>query len=181
VNLSRYRPHFCVGLTLVVLLSGLTLAVAYIVHKYVWATEALETMEPRYARMLGLHEAATKVAESRAAAGALLARYAYPETLPADRVGTELQQRLRAAAEAAGVVISGSQLGSGKAENGVEDVPVTVSLEAENAQLLAMLQTVSEQEPIIHVDSLTLQQPRNRLMAQRLVVQARFSVLRQLP
>lgn len=182
MKLTQYRAYLSVGLTAAGLVLLLVLVFGYLVHKANWADDALGAGEPRFARLLGLREAAEAVRQSRAAADQRMVRYAYPAATGADRVGTDLQQRLRAAAESAGAAVSGSQIVAGKVDNGFEDVPVSVTLEVNHEQLRAMLQDLADETPVIYVDSLTLQPQRGRgVPGERLVVQARFSVLRRLP
>ena len=182
MNIMRYRPQLCVGIVFGILLLALGLPLGYIASKAIWAEDALATMEPRYARLLGMKGAADAVKQSRLAAEAELARYAYPPTVGADRVGTDLQQRLRAIAESAGVAVSGSQIVPGETDKAIEVIPVSLTLEAEAGQLNAMLLALSDQAPAIFTESLALQPVRVRDgVGRRVTVKARFSVLRQLP
>lgn len=149
------------------------------------AEAALEAIAPRYARLAGMRESAAAVARAAAQAEAALAHFAYPPAMGSDRIGTDLQQRLRAAAEAAGVGVVNSQIVAGKTGAGLEEVPVSMTLEAEPGQLQQMLQALqapAEQAPAIFVDGVTIQRPRGRAgETARLTVQGRFSALRRVP
>lgn len=182
MNLIAHRARLSVGSTLacVLLLAGLVLAC--IVDETMRADDTLENIAPRHARLAGLRESADVIGQSAAVADTALAHYAHPATAGTDRIGTDLQQRLRAAAEAAGVGVVGSQIVSGKADNGLEDIPVSMTLEADLGQLQQMLQAVGELTPAVYVDSINIQRARGRNAdPQRLTTQVRFSVLRRLP
>lgn len=168
------------GVVVIVAFAGLLIA-----ERGREAGEVQEAVAPRYARLAGLRESAAAVEQAAAAATAALDRFAYPVTMSGDRIGTDLQQRLRAAAEAAGVGVINSQIGTGKRQADLEDVPVSMTLEAEIGQLRQMLlavQTQSGQAPAIFIDNLGIQRQRSRAGdGGRLTVQARFSVLRRVP
>ncbi len=177
MNLLRYRPHLVVAASLIAVLAVYGAALSYIAAKSAWADEVLQTVEPRYARLLGLRVSAESIGQSLARASAILARHTYPASAVADRVGTDLQQRLRNAAEAAGVGVSGSQIVPGKADQDMEDIGVSMTLDADVAQLQAMLERLEDQSPLIYLDSISFQ-PSGRNAEGRLSIRARFSALR---
>ncbi|MDR1661536.1 MAG: type II secretion system protein M [Azoarcus sp.] len=175
----RSRAALAVGLSVLAALVPVLFVMGYLMHQGFSASAAFERGEPRLARLLGLREAAEQVRRAREAAEDALLAVAYPAEMPADRIGTELQQRLRAAADGAGVAISGSQVIEGKKENEFEQVVVAMSFEASHEQLQQLLQMLVQQRPAIYVDNLVLTAGRSRSASGRLVVQARFCALRQ--
>ncbi|MDR2261785.1 MAG: type II secretion system protein M [Azoarcus sp.] len=179
LRLSRSRAHLAVGLSLLVVLIPFLFAAGYLMHKAIQVNGILVAGEPRLARLLGLRDAAVSVREGRSAAESALSALAYPAEQPSDRVGTELQQRLRAAADGAGIAISGSQVIDGKEENSLEQIVVAMNFDASHEQLQQLLQTLALQTPAIYVDSLILMPMRSRTPNGRLIVQARFCVLKQ--
>lgn len=175
----RSRANLSVGLSVLAVLVPVLVIVGYLAHQWFSANTVLEQGEPRLARLLGLRDAADRVREAREAAEEALSATAYSDDMPSDRVGTDLQQRLRTAADSAGVAISGSQVIEGREENGFEQVVVAMSFESSHEQLQQLLQTLAQQAPAVYVDSLTLMPARSRSADGRLIVQARFCVLRQ--
>ncbi|MDR2690189.1 MAG: type II secretion system protein M [Azoarcus sp.] len=181
LHTPRARASFAVGFCVVLVLAPCLFVLTYLVHKTLWAKEAIDAGEPRLARLLGLREAATQIGAARATAENSLARFAYPPSTAADRIGAELQQRLRAAADSAEVTVSGSQVIHTREENGLEYIPVTVNFEATHAKVQLFLQALGEQTPVIYIDSLIIVPVRNYAQLDRLQVQGRFSVLRRIP
>ncbi|MDR0635278.1 MAG: type II secretion system protein M [Azoarcus sp.] len=176
----RSRAGLAVGLSVLAVFIPVLCAVCYLAHQWFSASAALERGEPRLARLLGLRDAADEVREAREIAEAALSAAVYSGEMPADRIGTDLQQRLRGAADSAGVAISGSQVIEGKQENGFEQIMVAMSFEASHEQLQQLLQILAQQAPAVYVDNLVLMPMRARSGGGgRLIVQARFCVLRQ--
>jgi general secretion pathway protein M len=173
------RAGFAVGLSLLLILVPVLFIVGYLIHEAVQVNNNFASEEPRLARLLGIRQAALQVREGRSAAESALSALAYPGEHPADRIGTELQQRLRTAADNAGVAISGSQVIDGKEEDGLEQIVVAMSFESSHGQLQQLLQALALQTPTVYVDSLILMPVRSRTAVGRLMVQARFCALRQ--
>ncbi|MDR1462017.1 MAG: type II secretion system protein M [Azoarcus sp.] len=176
----RSRAGLSVGLSALAALVPVFFAAGWLMNQWFSASAAFEQGEPRLARLLGLRGAAQQVREAREAAGGALLSAAYSSELPADRIGTDLQQRLRTAADGTGVAISGSQVVEGKMEDGFERVVVAMSFEASHEQLQQFLHMLTQQTPTVYVDSLTLAAGRRNANG-HLAVQARFCVLRQAP
>lgn len=180
MTLLHHRARLSIAAALLCLLLPVGLVLVHLLDLATQADETLEAVCPRHARLAGLRDAATPVTEAAAAAEARLQRYAYPASSNADRLGTDLQQRLRAAAEAAGVAVVGSQIVAGKPQDGLDEIPVSMTLEAELGPLQQMLQALAEQAPAVYADSINIQAQRRRGATEnRLNVQVRFSVLRR--
>ncbi|GHT83359.1 hypothetical protein AGMMS49543_10410 [Betaproteobacteria bacterium] len=182
LNTPHARALFAVGLCALLVFAPVFCGAVYLIHKAMWAAETVEAGEPRLARLQGLREAAGRVSAARHTAEESLARLTYPASTPADRVGADLQQRMRAVADSVGVAVAGSQVINVKEANGLEQIPVSLNLEASHEELRQFLVAVSAQTqaPAVYVDNLVLTPTRNRSRPGRLQVQARFSVLRRL-
>ncbi|MDR1854833.1 MAG: type II secretion system protein M [Azoarcus sp.] len=182
LRLPHSRAGLTVGLSILVALAPFLFVAALLAQQWFAVRDALVGGEPRLARLLGLREAADDVRRAREAAESALAAAAYAGETPADRLGTELQQRLRVLGDAAGVSISGSQVIDGKEENGFQQIVVAMSFEATHEQLQQLLQALVAQTPAVFVDNLVITSQRFRADAKnRLSVRARFSALRQQP
>jgi len=179
-RLPRSRAGLTVGLSVVVVLVPFLFIVGILAQQWFSARDALTVGEPRLARLLGLREAGGDVRRAREAAESALAGAVYPADAAADRIGTELQQRLRALGDAAGVSISGSQVIDGREEDGFQQIVVAMSFEATHEQLQHFLQSLSVQSPAVFVESLVVMPTHSRAGPEkRLMVQARLCALRQ--
>lgn len=189
--ISPQQLHARLSLGVVVLGLALLLAIplGYLVNKTVWANELIADIEPRYARLLGLQQVAERIERSRAQAEATLRAQVYPVSLDADRAGADLQQRLRALAQQAGLNMLGSQVVTsppppapreGSPAEWFERIAITVTLDADLPALQTLLGLLREQSPAIHVESLNLQPARaaGDGSAPRLNVQMALNALR---
>ncbi|KON79851.1 type II secretion system protein GspM [Azoarcus sp. PA01] len=146
------------------------------------AREPLGAIEARYARLAGLKEVRDQVERGVADVGEVLARHTYPASSGTDRIGTDLQQRVRRVAESAGMGVTGSQILPVRAANGLSQIPVAVTVEGSLEGLRAMLAALGQEIPSIHIDSIVIQtRMRRRLRGappdQRLSAQMNLSVL----
>ncbi len=188
MNPRQLRARLTFGLALGSLLLLLAVPFGYIVEKKLWADGVIDDIEPRYARLLGLQEMAERIERARAQAEAVLQAQAYPASLDTDRAGADLQQRLRAAAQQAGLSILGSQVTTvppapvreGVPAEPFERIAVNITLEADLPTLQGMLEALRQQRPAIHVESLSLQPARGPggTTGHRLSVQARLNAFR---
>jgi len=182
LHLPRDRARVTVVSSILVVLVPFLFVIGVLTQQWLADNATLSGGEPRLARMLGLHEASEKVHQAREAAESALAGAIYPADAPADRIGTELQQRLRMLGDAAGVSISGSQVINGKEEDGFQQIVVAVTFEATHEQLLQLLQSLATLTPSVFVDNLVITSARFRAESKnRLTVRARFCSLRQQP
>lgn len=181
MSLLRYRAALSVGSTLCVVLALWFSGLAYIANKSAIGDEVLADIEPRYARLEGLRAATSHIELGLAQARVALAAKAYPAAQGLDRIGPEFQQKLRTAAESAGVSVAGSQIATpapaAADQAGLDVVQVLLTLDAQPEQLLSLFEALSAQNPAIYLDALELQ-PASRMSPGRLAVRATFSVLR---
>lgn len=118
--------------------------------------DALDSVTPRYARLLGIQGEAEGVHLALETSRAQLGRLAYPSTMPADRVGADVQQKLRGLAEAAGFAVVSSQLGSVDAEEMFEVIPLVIRVEGSLESLQSLLRGVEALEPVVELRALTI-------------------------
>lgn len=179
----RARISVLISLALLVLL--LIPVVDQFVFRYGWAAAALEDIEGRHARLLGLRDAAEPIEQALATSSELLARHAYPVDTGADRVGADLQQRVRQIAEAAGVGVVGSQILPVTPGAGFEVIPLNMTADADIGALREFLASLGREQPSIQLDSLNLSAPRQRRSAAstdaNVRAQIRISVIHLLP
>ena len=95
------RARISVLISALLLLGLLVPVVDQFFFRYEWANTTLEDVDRRYARLLGLRDAGPEIAKALGQARAELVRHAYPLDLGPDRVGADLQKRVRQIAERA--------------------------------------------------------------------------------
>lgn len=165
MSIPGKRARLSVGVTLLVLLVLLVPVVDQLAFRYAWARAAIAELESRHARMRGLLDAAPSLSKAVADALAALARYAYGAEIGIDRIGAELQQRVRHLAEEAGAAVVGSQILPPRAGDGLELVPLAVTLDADAGSLRSLLIALEAGTPSIQVDQLTITTLRQRSAA----------------
>lgn len=176
-----------VALSVIAVALLLSLAVSTLHQRMSWAQETLANIEPRYARLLGLGIVGPDVRDNVEQMNAELARYAYPATADAQRVGTDLQQRIRTLAESVGVSVVGSQILPLRTHQGFAQIPVKVTVNGNLEGVRGLLLGFADETPLILVDNLQINaapqrarrgQPANE---GRLVAQIDLSVLHLQP
>lgn len=157
MKVSWARERVAMLLSAAVLLLPLAAGAGYVVYKHQWAQARLAELEPRYARLLGLHESRANLATAQEQANSLLAQFAYPSTQEVSQAGNDAQQRVRSIFAQAGVEVVSSQVLPAKSDKGFDRIPVSVRLEGEMTALQSALAVLSAQSPPIFVDSFSLQ------------------------
>lgn len=176
---ARARAAVAVSGVLVVL--GLAVIADQMQYRYEWARDAIDQVERRYARLLGIRDAAPALEAKLVEARGILARYAHADESSADRVGAELQQRVRALAAQANVAVVGSQILPVRPSDGFEFVPMTLTLESDVVSLRDFLVAAAAEEPILRIDQLIITKVRQRrdpTAGDRLRVQVNLGVIR---
>lgn len=130
--------------------------------RYDWARTTLADIERRHARLLGFKAAEAPIMAALAKASESLTDFAYPAGEGADRVGADLQQRVRALAQQAGVSVVGSQILPARQAEALEVVRLALTLEAEMESLRDFLAALGAERPGIQLESMVLTAPRQR-------------------
>ncbi|HRD32760.1 MAG TPA: type II secretion system protein GspM [Rhodocyclaceae bacterium] len=167
--IARSRPaFFSVGLTLSVLLLAVVLAAGFLVSRSQWASDMLASIEPRHARLQGLKAQDVALQAAFDAAAAQIGVLTYGGDQSTERVGTDLQQKIRAVAASAGFSVVGSQIMPARLLDGFEEVPVSITLEGALEHLGPLLDELAVARPLVKVVSLNLVPMRGRgVTAQR--------------
>jgi len=158
MSLLQRRALVSVAVTLAGLLAVVLVAGQYVVRKHLWASERLEEIDPRYARLLGLRDAGAELEEGLKQARAAVPRLGYTADRDAAQVGNDLQQVARRALQTAGLTVTSSQVLPPRAEAGFERL--SVSLQAEGALSgvqLALAALQAEARPRMVFDTVVLQ------------------------
>lgn len=153
----RYRAVISVAVIVLLALLLVGGIAQYAYSERVKARQALEGIEPRYARLLGLRDSGNQVEEAVKNAKAAVERLGYASDRDPAKIGNELQQTVRRGFEAARLTIASSQVLTTKIEGGVDRISVAVQAEGALNQLQTVLAALAAESPIIIVDGLTLQ------------------------
>lgn len=177
------RPQIVLPLATLTGVVALCLAaVLYVYQKHQSVQQQLlTTIEPRYARLLGLEKNATDLTNASKQAQTLTGRYVHDSSQDSNQVGNEVQQRVRTLLAAAGMEISSSQVLPPRQEGGFDAIPLTVRAEGDLASLSSALTGLATHKPLVFIDGLSIQaqgQPA-ATVAQRLQVQFNFLVLQR--
>lgn len=156
MNLIRHRALIAVGLTVLLVLGVIGVAASQAWGRYLQAQAALEELEPRHARLLGLQGADAPLKKTVLDAYALLQRWIYPPEQELGKAGNDVQQRARRAAEASGMTVVSSQVLPARNEGAVDQVPVSLTLEGNVQGLQMTLSALTGEKPVLFVDSLSL-------------------------
>ncbi len=166
---------------LVVVLAGCALLVAYVLElhaRFDWAQSTLEQIEPRYARLAGLLQAAPDIEAALERTSSQLSGFVYPSATTADRMGTDLQQRARQVAEAAGLSVINSRIAPGEDGELLESVRLVLTVQGTQLHLRQMLLTLPSEAPRIRLEALQVQAARGRGEIDRISAQLTLTVSR---
>lgn len=178
------RPAlFSVGISLAAVLLVFFLGAVFLLSRAQWANDTLATIEPRHARLMGLKAEQVQLQAAFDAAAAQIGALAYPVDQGSERVGTDLQQKLRTIASEAGFSVVGSQIMPFRQIEGFEEVPVSIILEGSLGHLMQLLDELGDARPLVRVVSLNLIPLRGRGVSAQRHIRADLSVasVRALP
>lgn len=182
MSTSGGAARFVVATTAVLLIAAVLLVAYVLTDALAQAQRPLAAIEARYARLAGLKEVRAQIESEVAEVAQTLSRHAYPAASGTDRIGTDLQQRVRRIAESAGMGVTGSQILPVRTLTGFSNIPVAVTVEGSLDGLRTMLLGLRQETPSILVDSIVIQNRAHRRartapMEERLTAQMNLSVV----
>ncbi len=130
---------------------------------YVWAQHQhvgalLADLEPRYARLAGLLQHQADLKAMNVKANQQLAQMVYPVGQDPSQAGNDAQQRIRAIfVESQLNIISIQVLPPPKEDSKFDRIPINLRVEGDLAGIQNALLLLSRQNPVVLVDSLSLQ------------------------
>lgn len=172
------RARLAIGFIVLVALLGVFLLATELQARHAWADDTLGELEPRHARLAGLQHVEPRINAAVEASRQQLARFVFPAATPSERIGTELQQRVRQLAETAGLAVINSRILPVRAADGLEFVGVVVTVQGDAAGLRSLLLALPEEHPTLQLDAATLQGARGREQAGRLTAQLTIGAMR---
>ncbi|MHB8920965.1 MAG: type II secretion system protein GspM [Halothiobacillus sp.] len=154
----RWRPWLSVGSTLVSVVLVWGLALWVIVQAQHRAEQNLVELAPKYARLIGLRTSGAPIEQALAEQQKQLDQLVYDPAAGLDRVGADLQQKIRAAMTSSGINVQGSQVFTPKPDEKASMGFITVSLNIAGTldTLRAALVATSEIRPRIYVTDLQI-------------------------
>lgn len=129
----------------------------YVFAKHQWAADKLATLEPRYARLLGLKAKEAELGSLALSTSTQMAQLAYPAADDATKAGNTAQQRIRDVFTRAGLEVVGTQVLAAKVDKQFERIPISVRLEGDMASLSSSLIAIQQERPLVMVDNLSIQ------------------------
>lgn len=160
------------------LFSALGLYYAKIKHD--WATERLQEIDQRYARLAGLEASRVELDKAESAARGVLSAIVYPASQDVSQAGNDAQRRIRDIFTKAGLQVVSSQVLAPKIDRMFDRIPVAVRLEGDLVAVQGSLMEFPRLSPKVLVDGITVQTigAVKADVPQRLAVQLSLSVLR---
>ncbi len=150
-------PAWAWAFWLLVLGAAAVYATQRVWNAHVNAQAQLESLEPRYARLVGLAEDRQKLEAALEAARQTLGRHVYPAARDVSQAGNDAQQRARDVFTKAGLDVISIQLLPAKAAASFDRIPITLRVEGELAALQAALAVLPTLGPTLFVDGMNVQ------------------------
>ncbi len=122
----------------------------------------LDDIAQRHARLAGLRDAAPMLSAARLDASRRVQALTYPTDTPVDRVGSDLQQRVRNLAVEHQLSVVGSQILPPRVEQGFQSIPLIATMDGDLSALHGFLRTIAQASPTIRVEQLGIQQIQSR-------------------
>ena len=138
------------------LLAVLAWASWTVVAKYRQASTQLAEIGPRHARLAGMLQNKELFAQSGSALKANLAQFVYPAEGDASQTGNAALQKVRDLASARGLRVASSQSAAPRDEKGFDRIGLTLRVEGDWDDLVALLRELAQQRPVIFTNTLQL-------------------------
>ncbi|MBX9794629.1 MAG: general secretion pathway protein GspM [Burkholderiaceae bacterium] len=176
----RGRPFPLAALAWVLLIALSAFGLYYLKTKHDWATDRLQEIEQRHARLAGLEMSRAELDQAESAARAALSVGVYPASEDASRAGNDAQRRVRDAFSKAGLQVVSSQVLAAKVDRAFDRIPMAVRLEGDLVALQGALMEIPQLSPKVLLDGMTVQTigAVKADAPQRLAIQLSLSVLR---
>lgn len=153
-----WLPWISVGSTILVVLCIFVIAIAVIMHFKHRAEQSLVDLEPRIARLEGLQNSGKEIGQALAEQKQQLRQLVYDSSVGLDKVGADLQQKIRSAMSSSGLSIQGSQVFTPKPESSssIGFVNIRLNVAGNLEKLRAAIVALSAIRPRVYVTELTI-------------------------
>ena len=126
-----------------------------------WANRTMNEIAPRQARLQGMIEAKAQIETSLKTAQSTLAAIAYPANAgDANRVATDIQQRVRKLAETAEMRVTSAQVLPAKSAEGFEEITIMINADGAMEHIQNLLLALEQQTPRLLVENLEIRPQR---------------------
>lgn len=159
---SRRKHLIPAGLLLAIVLLLATVASEIALPIRNDARHELDDIDQRYARLAGLQRAASALEQASHEAAEQLARLAYPAATGIDRVGADVQQRVRSLAQTHGLEMVGSQILQPRANETVQSIPLVAILDGDLYAMHGFLVELDRTRPLVRVEQVSIQPLQSR-------------------
>ena len=177
------RQLLLLGALVLLVLVPVSLAGLWIYGRHQAAQEALDTLAPRYARLLGMRDQEDEIRQALVQVAEIKAKHVYPGELDATQTGNGMQQRLRTMLDAAGLSVVSSQVKPVTDDGAYERISVAMTAEGEWSAIQLALVALKDLSPTVWLDDLEISLQGSLLSndpkaVPKLSAQVTFSILR---
>jgi general secretion pathway protein M len=158
MNGLNWRAWLSVGSTLIFIALVWSLAIGVILHFRHQAEQNLAELAPKYARLTGLQSSGASIDLAMSEQQKQLSQLVYDQAAGLDRVGADLQQKVRAAMIGGGMNVVGSQVFTPKPDEKATLGFVTISLNTTGTleTLRSALVAIAAIRPRVYVEELQI-------------------------
>lgn len=178
----KFRDVAIVLCTLALVLLPLAGLGLYVFQKYQWAEEKLQSLTPRYSRLIGFEAQGADMDSLLDTARGLVKQYAYSDEQDANQAGSAAQQKVRDIFNSAGLQVVSSQVLPAKTEKGFDRISLVFQVEGTQQAFQTALAVLPGQSPVIVLNELDLHMilpvPTAPGAPPRISVQFQFSAFR---
>lgn len=159
MNLRLWRPWISLVSTLLVLVALWVLVAGILTHIRLSDEQKIANIDPRYARLAGLLNASGGIKQALGAQSKALSKIVYPNAQGLDRLGADLQQKLRSKAAGAGARVVGSQVVVPPPGDKVQwgYIEVNLTLNGSLAEIKNALIAISTLRPVVYPEDVQVQ------------------------
>lgn len=174
------RTAFFQWVSVLLVVVPLLVVGVFVWQKHDWAVSRLAELEPKHARLQGLHGIRAELEAIVREEAALVVKYAYPANMDATQAGNDAQQRIRAAFVDSRNSVESIQVLGSKDVEGFQRIGIVVHIEGVLPDIQESLLKLHAQTPFVLVDTASFQSlgPVRPASVQRLTGVFNFSVLR---
>jgi general secretion pathway protein M len=178
MSLLRFRPWLSIGSSVLVLVLFLGAVIVVLVHTKNRYERVTEDISPRYSRLAGLVKSESAINQTLAAQKVLLDQVVYDAAAGADRIGADVQQKVRDVLGSANVNVTGSQVFANKPDDKatIGTVSVSVSAITSLGVLTAGIRALAQLRPRVYLADVQLV-PTMQRDAQQMNIEMRFNAL----
>lgn len=158
MNGLNWRAWLSVGSTLILTALVWSVVIGILVQFRHQAEQNLAELAPKYARLAGLQSSGASIDQAMSEQQKQLAQLVYDPAAGLDRVGADLQQKVRAAMIGEGMNVAGSQVFTPKPDEKATLGFVTISLNTAGTleALRSALVAIAAIRPRVYVDELQI-------------------------